>query len=462
MFLRQSTASQSRIIGPFHDDVDFKTPETGLTIANTDVKLMVNGGASANKNSGGGTHRINGEYSFTFDATDTATVGQLEVSIAVAGALPLWKTFFVIEEAVYDSLFAASAVGYQVPIWATAGSTVNLSATTVKTATDVETKIGTPSDLGSGATLGANLADLDVSVSSGNLSAQDVRDAMKLAPTGGAPAADSIDQKVDDILLKVDPLPSDPADASVIAAAFSTVNTNLTALEEAIRGIDDDTLKTLSDQIDGLGGAGLTSQEVRDAMKLAPSAGLPDFGSVDKHLDDIQAKTDGLPSDPADASVIAGLIGALNNISAAQVNSEVDTALADYDGATAADLTSSQSAILAKLPAALTGAGNIKADMLAVNGSTTAAARQALAAAQMIPFTVTTAGFSPTTTEFEASDITEATGDHYNGAVVIWTSGALAGQRTAVSDYALVGGRGHLTVVSMTEPPANGDTGILV
>src|SRR3990172_2470305 len=47
-FLKQSTASQSRAIGPFLDDTDFKTAETALTIANTDIKLIVNGGASPN------------------------------------------------------------------------------------------------------------------------------------------------------------------------------------------------------------------------------------------------------------------------------------------------------------------------------------------------------------------------------------------------------------------------------
>lgn len=111
-FLKQATASQSRLIGPFIDSGDFVTLETGLTIANTDVKLSANGGASADKNSGGGTHRVNGMYSFTFDATDTATVGQLSVSIAATGALIVWDTFTVLEEAVYDALFAASAPGY--------------------------------------------------------------------------------------------------------------------------------------------------------------------------------------------------------------------------------------------------------------------------------------------------------------------------------------------------------------
>lgn len=110
-FLRQSTASQTRSLGAFVDDTDGKTPETGLTIANTDVKLIKNGAASVNKNSGGGTHRANGFYGFTFDATDSNTVGEVEVSIKVAGALSVWKTFFVLEEAVYDLLFASAATG---------------------------------------------------------------------------------------------------------------------------------------------------------------------------------------------------------------------------------------------------------------------------------------------------------------------------------------------------------------
>lgn len=111
-FLRQSTASQSRMVGPFVDDTDFKTAETGLTIANTDVKLSKNGGASTNKNSGGGTHIANGMYALTFDATDTNTVGELGFSISVSGALIVVGKFVVLEEAIYDSLFAASAAGF--------------------------------------------------------------------------------------------------------------------------------------------------------------------------------------------------------------------------------------------------------------------------------------------------------------------------------------------------------------
>lgn len=109
--LRHATASQTRTLGAFLDSTDGETAETALTIANTDVKLMANGGASANKNSGGGTHLVNGHYAFTFDATDTATVGHLRISIKVAGALPVWADVQVMEEAVYDVLYASSADG---------------------------------------------------------------------------------------------------------------------------------------------------------------------------------------------------------------------------------------------------------------------------------------------------------------------------------------------------------------
>jgi hypothetical protein len=123
--LRQSTASQSRALGPFLDSTDFLTPKTGLTIANTDIQLIVNGGASANKNSGGGTHRANGVYGITFDATDTATVGELEVSVVVAGALPVFDKWTVVEEAVYDALYAAAAAG-----WASASDVTAIKAKT--------------------------------------------------------------------------------------------------------------------------------------------------------------------------------------------------------------------------------------------------------------------------------------------------------------------------------------------
>lgn len=90
IMLKRLTASQKVPIGPFLDDTDGKTPETGLTIANTDIKLWKNGATSlVNKNSGGATHMANGIYYMVMDDTDTAVLGPIVVFIHVAGALPV-------------------------------------------------------------------------------------------------------------------------------------------------------------------------------------------------------------------------------------------------------------------------------------------------------------------------------------------------------------------------------------
>jgi hypothetical protein len=70
-----------------------------------------------------------------------------------------------------------------------------------------------------------------------------------------------------------------------------------------------------------------------------------DVAAVKSDSTAIKLKTDNLPSDPADQSLIiaatdaiTSAIAALENLSAAQVNAEVDAALADYDGPTNAEM----------------------------------------------------------------------------------------------------------------------------
>ena len=109
MYLRQSTASQSVLIGPFVDATDGVTAETGLTIANTDIRLSKNGANIAAKNSGGGTHDELGYYTITLDATDSNTVGRLQLMVNATGALPVYHEFQVLEESVYDGLYASGA-----------------------------------------------------------------------------------------------------------------------------------------------------------------------------------------------------------------------------------------------------------------------------------------------------------------------------------------------------------------
>lgn len=115
MILRQSTSQVFRI-GPFLDSTDGVTPEAGLSIANTDVDISKDGAAFAPKNSGGLTaDGTKGWYSGTWDATDTGTVGEFYAEVTVSGALPVWVRYWVIEEAVYDQLYAAVALAAASP-----------------------------------------------------------------------------------------------------------------------------------------------------------------------------------------------------------------------------------------------------------------------------------------------------------------------------------------------------------
>jgi len=63
--------------------------------------------------------------------------------------------------------------------------------------------------------------------------------------------------------------------------------------------------------------------------------------TVDDNVDSVKAKTDNLPADPASETNVNAnetKIDALNNLSAAEVNAEVDTALTGYDAPTKAEM----------------------------------------------------------------------------------------------------------------------------
>lgn len=105
MWLRQSTASQEILLGPFLDSSDGDTAETALTINNTDIKIWKEGATTlADKNSGGATHVSGGYYYAVLDATDTDTAGKLEVCVHVAGALAVRREYMVVPQAVYDAM----------------------------------------------------------------------------------------------------------------------------------------------------------------------------------------------------------------------------------------------------------------------------------------------------------------------------------------------------------------------
>jgi len=106
--LKQSTAATVQV-GPFVDDGDGVTPETGLTISQADIRLSKVGAAFAQThNAAGATHDENGWYRVPLDTTDTNTIGKLTVAVYESGALPVWVEFEVVPANIYDSLVAGT------------------------------------------------------------------------------------------------------------------------------------------------------------------------------------------------------------------------------------------------------------------------------------------------------------------------------------------------------------------
>jgi hypothetical protein len=111
--LKQSTAV-TVLLGPFVDETDGKTAETGLTISSSDVLLWKQGGTSLNaKNDAtAATHRSIGYYTVPLDATDTGTPGQLTIAVHESGALPVRHDFMVVPDHVYDGLASTTGTDY--------------------------------------------------------------------------------------------------------------------------------------------------------------------------------------------------------------------------------------------------------------------------------------------------------------------------------------------------------------
>lgn len=105
-WLKQSTAVTEKI-GPFLDSTDGNTAETGLTIAQADVRLSKNGGNFAQKTEATScTHDELGYYGCPLDATDTGTLGRLKLVVHESGALAVWHDYMVVPANVWDALFA--------------------------------------------------------------------------------------------------------------------------------------------------------------------------------------------------------------------------------------------------------------------------------------------------------------------------------------------------------------------
>ncbi len=126
--LKQSTAFTFRA-GPFVDDTDGVTAETGLSIGQSDIQISKNGGAFAqtSESSPTTTHDADGWYQCPLTTTDTATLGPLTVQIAMSGALPVWEHFSVVPANVFDALISGTGVGVRSNLEGISGTAVTES-----------------------------------------------------------------------------------------------------------------------------------------------------------------------------------------------------------------------------------------------------------------------------------------------------------------------------------------------
>jgi len=373
-FLRQSTASQEVMLGPFLDSTDGVSPENGLTIANTDIRIWKAGTTVfVNKNSGGGTNTEDGFYSAVFDATDANTVGELKVQVTMAGALPVWERWWVLEEVIYDALFGASAAGFDanqrvdVGSWlGTAVATPTVGGVPEVDVTHLDGVAQSAQDLKDFADAGYDpvtnkvqgVVLVDTTTTNTDMRGTDsaalatVVGALADAAAAGDPtSADTIMQYIKqliNVLVGTDgvnpfPVEAAPANAVSLAEVIRAIHTDVTGLNgDAMRGTDSAALATVCTEarLAELASANLPADV--DQIKadlpigITKNVALSDFEFfMEDSTDDISGKT-GLTFAAADSqrSIDGGAFGNSTNVPTEVANGiyKVDLSAADLNG----------------------------------------------------------------------------------------------------------------------------------
>jgi hypothetical protein len=125
IFLKAGVVTEVAI-GPFLDDTDGKTAETGLTISASDIRLKI-GAANWAAATNAATHEELGWYRVDI-ASAEAVVGPIILSVQESGALPVWHEFMVIDADVYDAWINDSGTGIRANVQAMAANVVTAAA----------------------------------------------------------------------------------------------------------------------------------------------------------------------------------------------------------------------------------------------------------------------------------------------------------------------------------------------
>lgn len=201
---------------------------------------------------------------------------------------------------------------------------------------------------------------------------------------------DYVDTEVAAIKAKTDNLPTDPADASDIAASFSTVNGTLATIAAYI----DTEVAAIKAKTDNLPSDPADASDIAAAFSTVSTTLSTIAGYIDTEVAAIKAKTDNLPADPADASDIAASFASIaSTLStlAGYVDTEVAAIKAKTDNLPAAP------AAVGDIPTAIENADALlKRDWTSVTGE---AARSVLNALRFLRNKWSISGGTLTVTE---------------------------------------------------------------
>lgn len=211
-WLEQSTAVDI-LLGPFVDDTDGKTPETGLAISQADVRLSKNGQNMAQKNDVTAcVHDELGQYNCELDATDTNTLGVLTVTVVESGALPIRQDYMIVPANTYDSLIAPGTDYLEV-------DTILIEATDATTVLDTQIDDRLDTAIGGAPTAGSIFERVKA-----------IDDKLPTNFIMGSSVVTDKDDEIDAIKVSTDNLPGDPA-------SETNVNANETKIDTAITDI---------------------------------------------------------------------------------------------------------------------------------------------------------------------------------------------------------------------------------
>jgi len=236
-----------------------------------------------------------------------------------------------------------------------------------------------------------------------------------------------------------------------------------TATQKSVRTITAYTGATKTVTIDSAPDFTIVSTDKFNILAVAPGSTPPTVGQIRTEMDDnstqlalIVADTDELQTNQGNWITATGF-ATPTNITAGTITTVTTDTIA---GATLVDTVTTLTGHTAQTADHTASMTAIKAVTDALTAA--AAAKLSTSAGVMVIGTVSHDITAASTTVFYCDDITEATADHFNGRIVIFTSGALQYQATDITDYALVSGEGQFTCTALTEAPADNTQFIIV